>query len=175
MKNDLSDSFVRDLGPFPGLIDISLGGSKITEKSLPLLGQMKSLQILGLDNLGSISDLSALKNLKLEVLSLRSCSINAKTVKQIAKFQNLRLLRLDRTPADDADLLVLAQLPRLKELDVVGCALISPKGLAAFKKLKPDCKVVVEDDPRIKKLKSAKESFAGLESNLILEPVDKKF
>ncbi|MBI2809222.1 MAG: protein kinase [Candidatus Melainabacteria bacterium] len=167
-KTDVSDSFVRDLGPSPGLTNLALSGTKITQKCLPLLSEMKSLNAIYLDDVEDISDLSTLKNLKLQIISLRNCNINANTARQIAKFKDLWHVRLDRTVANDDDLLVLAQLPKLKQLDVVGCALISKKGLATFKKLKPNCNVTTEKVKNFRKYLNADSDFGALDADVLM-------
>ncbi len=137
--SEIGDQFVRDLGPMPGLTFISLGETGITAKSLQALANMKSLKRVFLDNNEKLSDISALQHLDLETLSLRNCDINEKTIRVLTKFPHLKLLRLDRASVTDDDLRVLASAPKLEDLQVTNCALLTPKGVLDFKRRKPKC------------------------------------
>ncbi len=88
------------------------------------------------------ANLSPLAKLpKLRSLSLRYGKVNNQQVEQIVSIKSLVLVDLTNARIDDAALLKLAQLPRLKVAFVAGCKNVTAEGLKAFAAAAPRCKV----------------------------------
>lgn len=108
--------------------------------SLGKLEEMRSVTFRYADLKGA--DLTDLANLpKLRSLLLRYCKVNNQQVEQILSIKTLVLVDLTGAYIDDAALLKLAQLPRLKVIFVAGCKNITADGLKAFSAAAPRCKV----------------------------------
>lgn len=156
---EITDKFVASVEKLPKLQLIALTSTGVTPKCFGSLAKMKSLQTLYLDNIGGVTDLSALLHLDLKLLSLRGCNVNRKIITQLSKFKDLETLRLDRCPVTNEDLLILAQIPALKHVEISDCALLTESGVNAFKKLKPHCKVLTVAFEREKRTKRTESIF----------------
>lgn len=170
-KTAVGDEFLRKLSQKPNLklTNISLAGTQVTQKCIASLAKIKSLTGLFLDDEhNGILDVAGLQHLPLTMISLRTCPITASSpiVQQLSKFPKLRTLRLDRTAIQDSDLLTLAKMPKLKTLEITSCDLLTPDGISAFKKSKPECKVIHEAVERNSKYAKAESAFRNLNEDI---------
>lgn len=167
-KTSVGDEFVSRLGAKSTLRTLSMSGTRVTQKCFPVVAKMKSLIALNLDNDEGISDLSNLRNLPLTNLSLKGVliTVNTPIVRQISHFPKLKSLRISQTALRDSDLLILAEAPNLSYLEIFDCDLLTPKGIAAFKKLKPNCHVTTEDPDRKAKYEKVESLFGKLDDDI---------
>jgi hypothetical protein len=163
------DSDLEKLRELTELEDLNLGGcvSRVTDRGLAVLGQIKSLDRLNLDGAGITDEgVARLRPLSgLSVLSLSSTGITDRgleSLREMHRFQRLylnhtavtdavalmpgkcwpllRILELDSTGIDDAGLMNLKDCLALTALSVRDTAVTSD-GIARFRQALPKCKV----------------------------------
>lgn len=163
-KTSIGNVFVGRVASHLNLRNFKLGATQVSQKCFPDLAKMTSLAVLHLDDDEGITDLSILRNLPLTELSLKHnlIAVNSPIARQISQFTQLRTLRLSQTALKDSDLLMLAKAPKLSSLEIFECDLLTPKGIAAFKKLKPKCRVATENYERNAKYEKAESMFRDL-------------
>jgi len=126
LRATFDDAAVAKLIPVAdAIVDLDLGGSRITDAALPNVAKMPRVSRLRLENT-TVTDqaLAPLKQMpKLESLSLYGC------------------------PITDAGLPALAEIPSLKHV-YLGATKVTPQGLAALKQKAPHLDIVMPPDPK---------------------------
>jgi serine/threonine protein kinase len=140
----LDDDALRILATCPQLGDLNVGGKRITVAGIHALAASSSLTNLHLASAPQISDAdlaAALPALtRLRKLHLDRMKFGGEAAAATATLTNLTYLLLNNTALDDAALARLTPLPQLNEL-VIGGTRVTPEGVAAFQRARPDCKV----------------------------------
>ncbi len=142
--NDVTDSFVEKIKTLPKLKVLALNKTLVTEKCLNAIAEMPSIRAVYLDNDKKMSDIASLQGLPLLCLSLKNDLVVESTINQLLKIKTLDSLTLDQNAITDGDLKLLAGLPKLRNLLIHRCPLLTPAGIAAFRKMKPGCHVESE-------------------------------
>lgn len=122
----LTHNGISDLSPLAGLPmleELRLGDNRLTDDSLAGLSDLKNLKLLSLNANGEIGSLSKLPTLEnLRFIDLSVCP-SLKTVSGLKKQPKLKMLKLDNSGL--TSLGGVADQPELVEIDVSGCSLAS--------------------------------------------------
>ncbi|MDX2107525.1 MAG: protein kinase [Candidatus Melainabacteria bacterium] len=116
---------------------LNLIDTPISDDALIEIGKMKCLSSLNLEPASlSARGLNALKSPPLKVLGFRHClNLNDSMAKEISQLKDLTSLELARTGIRDNQLMMLASLSKLQNLNLDGCPGITAEGIEEFQKL----------------------------------------
>jgi len=157
---------ISQLSVLPKLTDLNLLSSDVKSTALEEIGKLKSLRKLNLtrvpvtdDGLKALAGLTELRELKLgesrvtdagvqhlaglknlTLVYLDGPDISDESAKILAKLTNLRTVWLTNTKVTDQGLKELVVLKDIQQLHV-GRTKVTPEGVAAFKKILPNCTV----------------------------------
>lgn len=122
---------------------VTFSNINLSPSIIGLLADLRELRSINFKYVTlSEADLSPLTSLpKLRSLSLRYCKVKVPQIEQIVSIKTLSMVDITGAHIDDATLLKLAQLPRLKVAYVAGCEKVSAQGLRAFAAAAPRCKI----------------------------------
>jgi serine/threonine protein kinase len=166
-KANISGLGLKYLAKIPTLKELNLSNSSV--HTLENLSDAKSLETLNLDDtLIGDYQVDQIKNLRLKSLDLSNTSVstlgglrdmksltslklnldkhlNSQSMSVIGRLNNLEQLELSCTPITDADLVDIAQLPKLQSLRLDACRNLSDRAVNKLKeKLPVDCVLVYE-------------------------------
>jgi serine/threonine-protein kinase len=144
----LKDSDLEPLKDADQLRELAIANSEITDKGLECLKKVP-LTSLNISNT-KVRDLSPLAHqLQLDSLNASKDEISDNGFQVIAGLKSLRLLKINHTRLDDAQLKKLSSLKNLRELEISPCPHVTTAGVAEFKKLLPKCKVAYSQNQDI--------------------------
>lgn len=144
----LDDEALAHIGKVTTLRELELGDAEITDAGLKHLRGLQSLTFLGLGWTKDVTDaglpaLVALSNL--EVLVLAGTKVTDAGLAHLAKLPQLKEVRLAALPGvTDAGLMKLKDCKALTTIVVNQKTGTTPAGIAAFRRERPDCEVVVK-------------------------------
>jgi Leucine-rich repeat (LRR) protein len=134
----ISDADLERLASYPKLTRLVLAHTRVTDAGFAHLAGLKGVRELDC-YYAEFFTADALAHLRgwqaLERLSLRGTRVTSKALEHISRLQGLRSLDLGYTQIDDANLDLLAELPRLETLGLGGNR-VSAAGLAQLRLLK---------------------------------------
>ena len=121
----ISDKSVPQLAKLSNLKELSLGDTEVSDQGIRELASLKKLDTLLLER-SKITDngvtfLEPLQNL--DTLKLAYTKISPRAIDSIAKIKRLRSLNLEGVPLDGAALLQLSKLKKLRSLTIANCSL----------------------------------------------------
>jgi|SRR5579871_4694043 len=156
---DIGYAQITDVGldlitSLPHLTELSIGGNKLTDNGLQPLRQLPGLKYLDVSGAQrtdsglwsvSLSDtgLDAIGTLKnLRRLTLNGTLVSARGLERLKELPQLEQIDLQgcKRTGDEA-VPVLASFRSLHQIDITGTA-FTPKGVAALRRAKRDCKIV---------------------------------
>lgn len=149
MENGLVDAALVPVGKLESLTHLTLGDHKVTDAGLKHLVNLKKLTYLNLcfpdkKHGGMITDkgLDEITGLSsLETLDLRATQITDAGLAKLQALPKLKELLVSGTAITDQGLVTLESIKSLRNINLFNCKSITPKGIAAFKKARPDCEV----------------------------------
>lgn len=140
IKN-LKDDDLRTLSKLKSLEKLHLEDCPLSDNAGKYLNQMHDLEELSINScnitdrlITQISDLQKLEKLWLQ-------RTNVRNLKGISQLRALEELYISSTDVTDAGLKELVILPNLTSLELWYCPNISRRGMAAFKRMKPNCEI----------------------------------
>jgi internalin A len=143
IKTNVTDQDMLEVGCFPGLVQLALADTSISDKGLNAIKGLRNLRGLMLNNT-KVTD-AGLKVLigfpDLETLTLDDTGVTDEGIKSIIELHRLRTLDLRNTKLTDAGLQRLTSVSSLSELELVGTN-VTDEGVARFKKALPNCRVI---------------------------------
>jgi Leucine Rich repeat len=150
IENGVGDEALAPIGKISTLTTLVLGDHQLTDAGLKHLTGLKKLTHLSLcwpdqKHGGKISDPGmeeVAKLTSLESLDLRATQVTDTGLSKLLMLPKLQTLLLNNTGITDVGLLSLAKIKTLQKVSVFNCKQLTPKGIAEFKKLLPDCQVV---------------------------------
>lgn len=125
--SQITDEDLRRLQAFPQLHTISLADCPITDKGLSLLGGFRQLKSLNLQHTRITDDGLQYINhlLGLDYLCLAETGVRGPGLKNLVRMHQLQLLDLSHLPIDDQSVRVVASLPSLVEVQLIGCTALT--------------------------------------------------
>jgi internalin A len=148
-ENDgVTDDALVHVGKLTNLRELELGDAPISSIGIKQLPGLKSLTFLSLAFTRDVGD-SAMPDIaglpNLEVLLLSGTKVTDAGLKQVATMKKLREIRLAVMPqVTDAGLKNLQSCASLRTVIVNKKTGVTPEGISAFSRLRPDCEVVVK-------------------------------
>lgn len=148
LENDQGKSYLKVLttpAAVRNVRELHAARLKLDDKGLAVLSCM---HLTNLDiSHSKVADLYGIKDMKtLQQLNVSSCPITSKGMSVIGGLTNIQIVHLDGTPIHDSDLRYLYNLKRLWHLNLRNCHSLTPKGIEALKKQKPQF-IVEYSDP----------------------------
>ena len=148
-ENDgVTNEALAHIGKLTNLRELELGDAPITSEGIKHLQNLSALSYLGLAFTKDVGD-SALQTIaalpQLEVLVLSGTKVTDNGLKQLADMKNLREVRLAMMPQiTDAGLMNLQDCASLRTVVFNKKKnALTPAGIAAFQRVRPDCQVVM--------------------------------
>ncbi|CAN5478190.1 hypothetical protein BH10CYA1_BH10CYA1_56740 [soil metagenome] len=140
----LQQTSITDQGlrPLVALKHLKFLDLKITEISKPgfYLSKMPSLQTLLLD--GSNIEMSDLNISDLRRISANATLVNDSLIAVLLRHKKLETISLNRTAITDNQLLRLASLKNLREINIQDCLNVTASGIKKLHQLNPACKIL---------------------------------
>lgn len=136
-RTGISDAGLFHLSRLASLEILLLGGTDVTDEGCEMLAGLVELQQLNLTNTG-ITDrgLAMLSQMsKLEALWLDGTDVSDAAMDVICGLTSLQLLDLRRTAVTNAGVQRIAHLTALEELNLTGCQDVTGDGVAALRSL----------------------------------------
>jgi hypothetical protein len=137
-RTRISDAGLFHLSRLASLEILLLGGTDVTDEGCELLAELVDLQQLNLTNTG-ITDrgLNMLSRMpKLEALWLDGTDVSDAAMEVISGLTSLQLLDLRRTGVTNAGVQRIRHLTALEELNLTGCQEVTGDGLASLRELR---------------------------------------
>jgi hypothetical protein len=148
-ENDgVTDEALVHIGKLTNLRELELGDAPISGGGIKHLQALQSLTSLGLGWTKDVDDAAMpdiAKLAKLEVLVLSGTKVTDAGLKQLTAMKQLKEIRLSAMPQiTDTGLINLKPFPSLRTVIVNKKTGVTPEGIAEFRRLRPDCEVVIK-------------------------------
>ncbi|HEY9714137.1 MAG TPA: hypothetical protein V6C72_11745, partial [Chroococcales cyanobacterium] len=125
---------------------LELNGLEISPRTLQFVGEMPAIDRLELNDDHVEGGIKYLPKTKLSSLSLSNTRLSPADFKDLSAMESLKYLFLGATDARDKDVQALAQLPRLRYLELNNCRGVTVKSLSYFSASKSIRELHFDDD-----------------------------